>query len=423
MRTVVNKKYKLATKPLNELKLDASFREDFGDLDELRKSIEIKGVLQPITVREDGLILAGRRRFQAAKAAGLNEIPVLIHDSTGELDDLEVELFENIHRKNLEWHEQIAITARIHEMMLAKHGDEWRQADTAGLLGRARSAVSDAVEMKQAIELIPELKAVKTAQKARQRYKQLVEEAVVTESMHEAPTQGAMRWANDHYIIGDALEGLRKCDDGIAHFAEVDPPYGINQKAEGYNEIAAADYPKFIETVAQATFRVLADNSWCVWWFGPTWFAEVKRALLVAGFKLDDIPAIWTKPNTASPTLQPNTYLNRGYEPFFICRKGSPLLRKRGRSNIFDYPSIRGDRVHSAERPIELITDILETFVYPGATIVSPFLGSGNTLIAAYKLGLTGWGYDLTKQYKRSFLVRAANLLDEVESSRTGEDA
>lgn len=73
-------------------------------LDALSASIKEKGVLQPLLVRKDNdgkyEIIAGERRFRAAKQAGLNEVPVIIK----EMDDkevLEVALVENLLRENL----------------------------------------------------------------------------------------------------------------------------------------------------------------------------------------------------------------------------------------------------------------------------------------------------------------------------------
>lgn len=73
-------------------------------LDALSASIKEKGVLQPLLVRKDSNgkyeIIAGERRFRAAKQAGLNEVPVIIK----EMDDkevLEVALVENLLRENL----------------------------------------------------------------------------------------------------------------------------------------------------------------------------------------------------------------------------------------------------------------------------------------------------------------------------------
>ena len=80
-------------------------RTDFDEeaLNALSQSIKEKGILQPLLVRQRGdkyEIIAGERRWRAAKIAGLREVPVIIKD----LDDqetLEIALIENLQRENL----------------------------------------------------------------------------------------------------------------------------------------------------------------------------------------------------------------------------------------------------------------------------------------------------------------------------------
>ena len=80
-------------------------RKDFDQdaLNELAESIRIHGVIQPILVVKKGAhyqIVAGERRWRAAKLAGLKEVPVLVREYSDE-DVTEVALIENIQRKDL----------------------------------------------------------------------------------------------------------------------------------------------------------------------------------------------------------------------------------------------------------------------------------------------------------------------------------
>src|SRR5579862_6987781 len=76
---------------------------DSTRLEELSKSIETHGIIQPILVRRKGSnyeLIAGERRFRAAKLAGLAEIPAIIQDYADERI-LEIALIENIQREDL----------------------------------------------------------------------------------------------------------------------------------------------------------------------------------------------------------------------------------------------------------------------------------------------------------------------------------
>ena len=137
-----------------------------------------------------------------------------------------------------------------------------------------------------------------------------------------------------------------------------------------------------------------------------TWYPTVLSKLRKAGFKVNDIPCIWTK-GGAGQTASPDTTLGSSYEPFFVCRKGSPSLTKAGRSNVFDFkPVPPSKKIHATEKPLDLMVEILDTFTLPGMRILVPFLGSGVTLRAAFVNKHFGrcWGWDLSSNMQTRFL-------------------
>ena len=79
-------------------------RTQLGNIDELAASVREKGVLEPILVRQIGpnryQIISGERRYRAATAAGLDEIPAIELD-VDDREQLEIALIENIQRKDL----------------------------------------------------------------------------------------------------------------------------------------------------------------------------------------------------------------------------------------------------------------------------------------------------------------------------------
>ena len=80
-------------------------RKEFSEqgLEELTQSIKEKGVIQPVLVRRQGNafeLVAGERRFRAAKLLNIKEIPVIIKE-VDDLESLELSLIENIQREDL----------------------------------------------------------------------------------------------------------------------------------------------------------------------------------------------------------------------------------------------------------------------------------------------------------------------------------
>ena len=117
---------------------------DTESLEELAKSIEENGLLQPILVREYGngryQIIAGERRFRASKIAGLSDIPAIILDR----DDrkvAEISLIENIQRENLNpIEEAMAFKALANEYGLT-------QEELSERVGKSRSAIANATRL------------------------------------------------------------------------------------------------------------------------------------------------------------------------------------------------------------------------------------------------------------------------------------
>jgi DNA modification methylase len=120
---------------------------------------------------------------------------------------------------------------------------------------------------------------------------------------------------------------------------------------------------------------------------------------------------IWPKPT--GQTMNPQIRLANAYEMFFYAWKGQPALNKAGRSNVFNYsPVPPTQKTHPTERPVELTTEIYNTFAFPGSRVLIPFLGSGNGLISAYSLGMSAVGFEKSKSYRDSFLVKISNGIE-----------
>ncbi len=114
------------------------------DLDDLTASIKEKGVLQPLIVRPrpggSYEIVAGERRWRAAQAAQLHEVPVLIRDYT-DVEMMEVAIIENIQRADLNAMEE----ALSYKQLMEKFGHT--QEKMAEALGKSRSYIANLVRL------------------------------------------------------------------------------------------------------------------------------------------------------------------------------------------------------------------------------------------------------------------------------------
>lgn len=120
-------------------------RKNFNQesLEELSESIKTYGIIQPIVVsKENGYyaIIAGERRWRAAKLAGLEEIPAIIRDSD-EQNNREISLIENIQREDLNPYEK-ALGIRS---LMDRYG--LTQEEVSKKIGKSRSSVSNTVRI------------------------------------------------------------------------------------------------------------------------------------------------------------------------------------------------------------------------------------------------------------------------------------
>ena len=126
---------------------------DQEQLKELASSIEEQGIIQPILVRElgDGKfeIIAGERRWQAAKIAGLKEVPVLIKDISDN-DALALALIENIQRENLNVIEEAHGIKRLIDEFGMTH------EVAADSLGKSRATITNLLRLLNLNERVQE---------------------------------------------------------------------------------------------------------------------------------------------------------------------------------------------------------------------------------------------------------------------------
>ena len=118
-----------------------NFNED--SLIELSESIKIHGIIQPLIVarKEDYYeIIAGERRWRAAKLAGLKEVPIVIKDYSSQ-EIMEIALIENIQREDLNPIEE----ARAYQNLIKEY--DLKQDDVAEKVSKSRTTITNALRL------------------------------------------------------------------------------------------------------------------------------------------------------------------------------------------------------------------------------------------------------------------------------------
>jgi len=120
-------------------------RKSFGPagLEELAASIRASGVLQPVIVRKTSHgyeLIAGERRWRAARQAGLERIPVIVREAT-DAESLELALVENLLREDLNPIEE----GEAYNKLLAQFN--WTQEELSSKIGKDRSSIANSLRL------------------------------------------------------------------------------------------------------------------------------------------------------------------------------------------------------------------------------------------------------------------------------------
>jgi ParB family chromosome partitioning protein len=201
---------------------------DKNALDELAASIKKHGIIQPVLFRLDEkgklILVAGERRYRAAKKAGLEQIPAIFTDKEGE----ELNLVENLFRENLTPIEEAEALDRYREKKQCTH------EDLADLIGKKRNTVTEILSLMRLPEeirkelrsnavcsrrVLVEIAKQKTDAKMRATYKKYKERGLTSDEVrkitrpHGSKVMILANAATSLYLKINALESIEEWKD------------------------------------------------------------------------------------------------------------------------------------------------------------------------------------------------------------------
>jgi len=208
----------------------------------------------------------------------------------------------------------------------------------------------------------------------------------------------------------DCTEGMRMIPDNSIDLVIADPPYGINyysnwSKDSNYrSRVKSVDgisndkenNTDFLSEVVQELDRVLKPNTH-IYWFTRWDRVMIQQPVLEDYFKLKN-SIIWMKNNWSMGDLQ-GAYAGQ-YENILFAQKGRRTFNevdgKKRHPDILQFNRVPPNKLnHSHEKPLDLISFLIEKSSNRGETILDPFVGSGTTAVAALHTNRNYIGFEL----------------------------
>jgi DNA modification methylase len=391
-------------------------RKDMGDLEELALSILKNGLLNPIILTRDNQLIAGERRLKAHQLNGAVTIEALYRDELDPLDLEELELEENIRRKQLTWQEEQKAIARIHKLKQMKDPN-WGMTQTAAIVAKPGASVqkrdvSDAVTLDRMMKLFPEIAGAKSKAQAINMARAKAKNVNRRLDVQQNPVK--YQEVQEKIWLGDSVELIKQIENELIDCIITDPPFGINYDAHvsgtvGEENVYKDDAVKYehILSMAPDLYRVLKPDGWCIFFFGMTWYERVKQVFRDAGFTVDEIPIVWDRSEGRCYTNRPDHYFTKAYDVALHCFKGDPHVVIKNRPNLLRIPPVESkERDLVVERPVELYAELIRRLTIEGQLVADFFVGSGSCLAAAAQLKRDYLGIELDENRRAAAIQK-----------------
>ena len=385
---------------ISQIKVKERERE-LIEVDSLVKSIKQNGLIHPILIDSKFNLLVGSRRLSALILLGIVELNEGEHfriqkEELSILDRLSLELDENTEREDFSYQEEINLREKIHligvELALAK-GEDWSRKKSAELLGISEVQLGRDLKVADGIRKDPEL--------AKEKDKNVILSRIKKKEETDRRLMLARISSGDEIkakiIHGDALEEMKKLSDHSIDLMLVDPPFGValSDRSKGdwtkkYGKIyggfkdSKEESLNILKGVLIEAKRILKIGHYCWVFYSTKNGIEVEQIIRETLGGYQPVPGIWKK--SSNFNWKPFEYQCVNYEPYFMCWNFSKQRSLQKAINcVNDFPGVQ-NKIHPAEKPLELYDFLIEASSVENEMILDPFLGSGASAESAIKL-------------------------------------
>lgn len=217
--------------------------------------------------------------------------------------------------------------------------------------------------------------------------------------MQANPTPCAPR---NTLALGDCCAVMPTLPAATVDFVLTDPPYLVNYRDRAGRGIAGDSQGGWLVPAFAQIYRVLRDNALCVSFYGWSRTDEFFAAWRRTGFRVVGHITMPKRYTSASRLMRYQ------HENAYLLAKGSPAAPRHVIGDVIDW-TYTGNEHHPTQKPLSVLTPLIESFCPVGGLVMDPFAGSASTCVAARSIGRDYFGIELDRGYHAAALRRLAH--------------
>lgn len=387
---------------------DGRQRVNVDDIDTLADSIRRLGLIHPIVITRDGVLVAGERRLTACGVLGHTHIACQYVDELEPATLHAIELEENIKRKDLSWQDQCDAILRYYELRQATE-PEISQEQIAHAIGISQNhlaqSLSVAMEIKNGNAMVASAPKFSTARGIVQRANERKDEEALIE-LRKLPSIITPQAPRVSVIHGDFRHWAMDYKGPKFNFVHCDFPYGIG--ADKFNQGAAPthggysdsqdDYWDLCGALINNLDRLCNESCHFMFWFSMHYYNDTLDLFTsLSDIVFDPFPLVWVKSDNVGILPDPQRGPRRIYETALFGARGDRKVVRPVSNAVFS-PSDRSQ--HMSIKPLPVLQNFFRMFVDDSTLMLDPTCGSGSSLRAAESLGAKHvLGLELNKEF------------------------
>jgi len=411
------------------------FRQEVGDVQALADSFVRTRQILPIVITRDNELVDGGRRLAACLLAGI-KVKAVYEDVVDDYEMRELELEANLHRKDYTPAEEALAIDELHRLKQSRHGASisgstkgWSIEQTAELLGKTRGSVYNAMEMASLVRAFPQLKQAKKKSEIKKAGQALQKLTAAMDGVKKHEEAIKDRKSTFELIHGDAVEHMVSVNKGSIDILLTDPIYGIEADlltqgiggktggqltTSGYKIEDSREPALFYYSVlAREGFRITTPTCHGYVFVGPEHFWTLRQMFMQEGWRVHIKPIIWIKREVGQCNV-PTAWPASCYEMIMYIRKDESRLVREGMPDWIECsPVLPSEKLHPFEKPVPLLTNLLERSALPGQSLYDPFMGSASSIEAGVRQRLFCIGVDNSMEAYSNACKRMAGLKED----------